>query len=190
MEKQGKENCNNNSVKDLKKTEQLNSDDACTIEISNSSDIDTTLASIHDDVSSSTSREPLPSSVATTIDTSDKVGELEVSIQANNLSNASSIQILSDRMTASAKVRIQHDQQPIDKMQDIEEEIQNVNEDLDKKINMLQGKIQSISDKIKLYEVETVKLQKSFKQVENLNYQGTCTVDENQTIPKTTFDNI
>ncbi|CAC5410784.1 unnamed protein product [Mytilus coruscus] len=57
----------------------------------------------------------------------DKLYELEISIQANNLSNASTMQILNDRMTALAKVHIQHNQQSTDKMQDIEEEIQNVN---------------------------------------------------------------
>ncbi|CAC5416950.1 unnamed protein product [Mytilus coruscus] len=70
MEKQGKEDCNNNSVKDLKKTEQLNSEDTCTIEISNSSD-NSTIKSIKYDASSSTGREPSTSSVATTIEASD-----------------------------------------------------------------------------------------------------------------------
>ncbi|CAC5384137.1 unnamed protein product [Mytilus coruscus] len=93
-------------------------------------------------------------------------------------------------MTAFAKVRMQHDQQSMDKMKDIEVEIQNVNKNLDKKVNMLQGKTQSISDKIKLYEVETVKLQKSFTQVENLSNQCTQMLDEDQTIPKTTFKNL
>ncbi|CAC5408593.1 unnamed protein product [Mytilus coruscus] len=172
MEKQRKEVCNNNFVKDLKKTEQLNSDDTYTIEISNSSD-NNTIKSIKDDALSSAGREPSKSSVATTIDTSgdkqektkdinstnsndrntcsdeigdklsqwniqdfiatlnnlttvvthlkDKVCELEISIQANNLSNASSMQILKDRMTALANVRIKHNQQSIDNMQDIEE---------------------------------------------------------------------
>ncbi|CAC5405184.1 unnamed protein product [Mytilus coruscus] len=77
MEKQGKEDCNNNSVKDLKKTEQLNSDDTYTIEISNSSDSNT-IKSIKDDVSLSTGQEPSTSSVATTIDTSgDKQAKLK-----------------------------------------------------------------------------------------------------------------
>ncbi|CAC5378740.1 unnamed protein product [Mytilus coruscus] len=240
MEKQGKEDCNNNSVKDLNKTEPLNSGGTCTIQISNSDN--NTIKSIKDDVSSNTDREPSTSSVATTADTpddiqakikdinptnsndkstcsdeigdklpqlnmqdfittlnksttvvthlKDKVDELEISIQANNLSNASSMQILNDRMTALAKVRMQHDQQSMDKMQDIEVEIQNVNKNLDTKVNMLQGKTQNISDKIKLYEVETVKLQKSLTQVENLSNQCTQMLDEDQTIPKTTFENL
>ncbi|CAG2194611.1 CAST [Mytilus edulis] len=209
MEKQGKEDCNNNSVIDVNKTEHLNPG---TIQISNPNN--NTIKSIKEEVSSNTNREPSTSSVAipiidipddiqaqvkdinptnsedkstcldgtgnklpqlniqdfvTTLDKlttvvtnlKDKVDELEISIQANNLSNASSIQILNDRMTALAKVRMQHDQQSMNKMQDIEAEIQNVNKNLEKKVNMLQGKTQSISDKIKLYEVETIKLQKA-----------------------------
>ncbi|CAG2185897.1 unnamed protein product [Mytilus edulis] len=221
MEKQGKEDCNNNSVIDVNKTEHLNPEE----------------------VSSNTNREPSTSSVAipiidipddiqaqvkdinptnsedkstcldgtgnklpqlniqdfvTTLDKlttvvtnlKDKVDELEISIQANNLSNASSIQILNDRMTALAKVRMQHDQQSMNKMQDIEAEIQNVNKNLEKKVNMLQGKTQSISDKIKLYEVETIKLQKSFMPEENLGNQCTPMLDEDQTIPKTICETI
>ncbi|VDI31751.1 Hypothetical predicted protein [Mytilus galloprovincialis] len=53
----------------------------------------------------------------------DKVDELEISFQANNLSNASSMHILNDHMTALAKVRMQHDQESMNKMQDIEAEI-------------------------------------------------------------------
>ncbi|CAG2206448.1 unnamed protein product [Mytilus edulis] len=238
MEKQGKEDCNNNSVIDVDKTEHLNPG---TIQISNPNN--NTIKSIKEDVSSNTNREPSTSSVAipiinipddiqaqvkdinptnsedkstcldgtgnnlpqlniqdfvTTLDKlttvvtnlKDKVDELEISIQANNLSNASSIQILNDRMTALAKVRMQHDQQSMNKMQDIEAEIQNVNKNLEKKVNMLQGKTQSISDKIKLYEVETIKLQKSFMPEENLGNQCTPMLDEDQTIPKTTCETI
>ncbi|VDH94815.1 Hypothetical predicted protein [Mytilus galloprovincialis] len=75
-------------------------------------------------------------------------------------------------------------------MQDIEAEIQNVNKNLEKKVNMLQGKTQSISDKIKLYEVETIKLQKSFMPEENLGNQCTPMLDEDQTIPKTICETI
>ncbi|VDI47991.1 Hypothetical predicted protein [Mytilus galloprovincialis] len=238
MEKQGKEDCNNNSVIDVNKTEHLNPG---TIQISNPNN--NTIKSIKEDVSSNTNREPSTSSVAipiidipddiqaqvkdinptnsedestcldgtgntlpqlnirdfvTTLDKlttvvtnlKDKVDELEISIQANNLSNASSIQILNDRMTALAKVRMQHDQQSMNKMQDIEAEIQNVNKNLEKKVNMLQGKTQSISDKIKLYEVETIKLQKSFMPEENLGNQCTPMLDEDQTIPKTICETI
>ncbi|CAG2208341.1 unnamed protein product [Mytilus edulis] len=238
MEKQGKEDCNNNSVIDVNKTEHLNPG---TIQISNPNN--NTIKSIKEDVSSNTNREQSTSSVAipiidipddiqaqvkdinltnsedestcldgngntlpqlnirdfvTTLDKlttvvtnlKDKVDELEISIQANNLSNASSIQILNDRMTALAKVRMQHDQQSMNKMQDIEAEIQNVNKNLEKKVNMLQGKTQSISDKIKLYEVETIKLQKSFMPEENLGNQCTPMLDEDQTIPKTICETI
>ncbi|CAG2192297.1 IPO4 [Mytilus edulis] len=55
---------------------------------------------------------------------------------------------------------------------------------------MLQGKTQSISDKIKLYEVETIKLQKSFMPEENLGNQCTPMLDEDQTIPKTICETI
>ncbi|VDI08817.1 Hypothetical predicted protein [Mytilus galloprovincialis] len=119
----------------------------------------------------------------------DRVDELEISLQANNLSNASSIQILNDRMTALANVRMQHDQESMNKMQDIEAEIQNVKK-FEKKVNMLQGKTLSISDKIKLYEVETIKLQKSFMPEENLGNQCTPMLDEDQTIPKTICETI
>ncbi|CAC5378295.1 unnamed protein product [Mytilus coruscus] len=190
MEKQRKEDCNNNPVKDLNKTEQLNSGDTCTIKISSSDN--NTIKSIKDDVSSNTDREPSTSSVATTMDTKDdiqakikdiyptnsndrstcsdeigdklqhlniqdfittlnkltivvthlkdKVEELEISIQASNLSNASSMQILNDRMTSLAKVRIQNDQQSMDKMQDIEVEIQNVNKIWIKKLTCYKEK--------------------------------------------------
>ncbi|CAC5384138.1 unnamed protein product [Mytilus coruscus] len=71
MEKQGKEDCNNNSVKDLNKTEPLNSGGTCTIQISSSDN--NTIKSIKDDVSSNTDREQSTSSVATTTDTPDDI---------------------------------------------------------------------------------------------------------------------
>ena len=43
-------------------------------------------------------------------------------------------------MTALAKVRMQHDQQSMNKMQDIEAELQNVNKNLEKKLTCYKEK--------------------------------------------------
>ncbi|CAC5393971.1 unnamed protein product [Mytilus coruscus] len=93
MEKQGKEDCNNNSVKDLNKTEPLNSGGTCTIQISSSDN--NTIKSIKDDVSSNTDREPSTSSVATTTDTPD---DIQAKIKDINPTNSNDNSTCSDEI--------------------------------------------------------------------------------------------
>ena len=97
-------------------------------------------------------------------DLKERVEELEITIQANNLSNSNNLQIINDRLTALMKARVQHDIQSSQKLHDIEDEIINVNKNLEKRVDMLQGKTQNISDKLRTCEGELVQLNSKFEQ--------------------------